>query len=270
MTIAGRYTSSVSWANYSDPVEQTDKKFVPRLGLTWLFTDNISAYALYDGAFIPQNGRSFSGQVFKPLTGNNKEFGFKGLFFDRFNASVSAYKITKNNALTTDPQHPSFQVQSGQLVSKGIEFDINGNVLPNLNMFANYAYTDAKITKDTNPLLVGLRNSGAVAHTANLFGRYSFTDGVIKGFSVGGGMQYSGKISGGLNYYTGAFAGYLPGRTLFDAALGYTYSKMYVNLNVYNLFNKMYATSGYTTVGKDWMYQVGAPTNFRLSLGFNL
>lgn len=270
LTLAARYTSAVSWANYGNPVQQTDNKFVPRLGLTYLFTDNISAYGLYDAAFVPQNGRGFTGQVFKPLTGNNTEFGLKGQFFDRFNASASIYKIIKNNALTTDPQHPDFQVQSGQLVSKGIEFDINGNITPCLNLFANYAYTDAKITKDNNPLLIGLRNAGSVAQTANIFGRYTFADGAVKGISIGGGAQYTGKISGGLNYTDGKFAGYLPARVLFDAVAGYNYKKMYVNLNAYNLLNKRYAISGYRTTGNDWMYQVGAPVNYRLSLGFNL
>ncbi|GAA4320084.1 TonB-dependent siderophore receptor [Mucilaginibacter gynuensis] len=270
VTLAARYTGSVSWANYSDPVEQSDNKLVPRFGLTYLITNNISVYGLYDGAFIAQNGRSFSGEVFKPLTGNNKEFGVKGVFFDRFNASAAVYQITKNNALTTDPEHPAFQIQSGQLISKGVEFDVNGNILPNLNMFANYAYTDARITKDNNPVLVGIRNSGAVKHTANLFGRYSFTHGAVKGFSLGAGMQYSGQISGGLNYNDMTFAGYLPSYTLFDASAGYTYKKMSVNVNVYNLTNKRYASGGYRSVGDDWNYNVGTPQNFRLSVGFAL
>ncbi|OOQ57566.1 TonB-dependent receptor domain-containing protein [Mucilaginibacter pedocola] len=61
VTLAARYTNAVSWANYSDPVEQTDNKLVPRFGLTYLITKDVSVYGLYDGAFVPQNGRSFSG-----------------------------------------------------------------------------------------------------------------------------------------------------------------------------------------------------------------
>lgn len=276
ITLAARYTNSVSWANYSNPVEQTDNKLVPRFGLTWLFTPNISAYALYDGAFIAQNGRSFSGQVFKPLTGNNKEIGIKGQFFDGLNAGISAYNITKNNALTADPIHPSYQVQTGQLVSKGIEFDVNGNILPNLNMFANYAYTDAKITRDNNLALVNTRLSGSVQTTFNVFGRYTFGNELMKGFSIGGGMQYMGKVSAGVytDYSTDpattTFSGYFPSRTTFEASTGYTYKKMYVNLNVYNIFNKRYIISGYQTTNTDWSYQPGQPTSFRLSLGFNL
>ena len=33
--------------------------FTPRAGLTWLFGDNVSVYALYDQCFLPQAGRSF-------------------------------------------------------------------------------------------------------------------------------------------------------------------------------------------------------------------
>ncbi|WP_162276923.1 TonB-dependent siderophore receptor [Mucilaginibacter pedocola] len=195
--------------------------------------------------------------------GYNKELGIKGQLFDGFNASASVYRIVKNNALTTDPEHPDFQIQAGQLVSDGVEFDISGNILPNLNLFANYAYTNARITKDNNPLLVGSRNYGAVNHTANIFARYNFTEGAIKGFSLGAGGQYRGQISGGFG------SGYLPNYTLFEASAGYTYKKMFINLNVYNLFNKNYATSGYQISDVDWMYTAGEPINYRLSFGFN-
>jgi iron complex outermembrane receptor protein len=137
-------------------------------------------------------------------------------------------------------------------------------------MFANYAYTDAKITKDNNPVLIGLVNSGAVRHTANLFGRYTFANGPVKGLALGGGLAHSGPVSAGLNYNDNTFAGYLPGRTTFEANLGYVGKKMYVNLNVYNLTNKRYITSGYINTGNDWLYTPAAPRNFRLGVGFNL
>lgn len=265
LTLAGRLTNSVNTENYSEPEVVTDQKFIPRLGLTYLFTDQLSAYALYDGAFIPQNGRSFDGAVFQPLTGNNKEIGLKGRFFDRFNTSLAVYRITKNNALTSDPEHPGYQLQSGQLVSKGLEFDISGNILPNLNLFANYAYTDAKITEDNDPALIGLVNAGAVKHLASLFGRYT----IRQSFGIGAGAAYAGGVSGGLDSYTNTFAGYLPSRLTFEGSLAYSRSRFSLNLNVYNLLNKRYALSGYRLSGNDWMYTPGAPRNFRLSLGVN-
>lgn len=269
LTLAGRYTYSVNTENYNDPAVVTDRKFIPRLGLTYLFSNHLSAYALYDGAFVPQNGRSFTGTVFRPLTGSNKEVGLKGQFFDCFNASLAIYQLTKNNALTIDPEHLDYQLQSGQLVSKGLEFDISGHILPRLNLFANYAYTDVRITEDNNPALIGLVNPGAIKHLANVFGRYTFS-GKIKGIGLGAGATYASPVSGGLNAYTNTFAGYLPSRLTFEGSLSYTGNRFSVNLNAYNLLNKSYATGGYRLAGNDWMYTPGQPRNFRLSLGFTL
>lgn len=271
LTLAARYTHSLTWADYNNPYEQTDNKVVPRVGVTYLFTENISAYALYDAAFIPQNGKSFTGQLFKPLIGNNKEVGLKGLFFNKkLSGSLSAYKITKTNALTTDPEHTDFQIQTGELVSEGIEFDLNGNVTNNLNLMANYAHNNARITKDNNKAMEGLRNNGSVANVANIFAKYKLLKGALKGVNVGAGVQYADRMSGGLFWQENTFAGYLPGRTLLEASLGYTTNKFYCSLNAYNLANKKYITAGYRSSTTDWIYTAGDPINFRLDFGIRL
>ncbi|MFT3933119.1 MAG: TonB-dependent receptor [Chitinophagaceae bacterium] len=269
VTLAGRYTSNVTWANYSDPNTQTDKRFTPRLGLTWLFTNNISAYALYDQAFVPQSGRSFTGQVFEPLTGSDREIGVKSFWFNKkLTANITAYNITKNNALTTDPDHPGFQVQKGQLVSKGLEFDINGNVTKQLNIIANYAYTDARITKDNDSTQVGLYNYGAAKNMANVFAKYRFAGKLFKGFSLGAGLQYVGKRTYASNVKD-MDKQMMPSYTLLEATVGYSVRKFYVNANIYNLANKKYITNAYAIDDVDYTYTPGDPINFRIDFGIN-
>ena len=38
--------------------------------------------------------------------------------------------------------------ESGRQRTRGVEVDIKGQVLPNLDVVINYAYTEAKVTKD--------------------------------------------------------------------------------------------------------------------------
>ncbi|MFT4154447.1 TonB-dependent siderophore receptor [Parafilimonas sp.] len=269
VTLAGRYTSNVTWSNYSDPYVQTDKRVTPRLGLTWMFTDNISAYALYDQAFVPQSGRSFTGQVFNPLTGDDKEIGFKSFWLNKkLSANATAYRVTKNNVLTTDPQHPDFQVQTGQITSKGIEVDINGNLTKGLNIMANYAYTDSRVTKSNDSTQLGLYSYGSAKNMANLFAKYRFSEGLLHGFSIGGGVQYVGKRTYAYDA-TKMHDQMMPAYTLLEATIGYTLRNFYVNLNAYNLANKKYITNGYAIDDVDYSYNPGEPVNFRIDFGIN-
>lgn len=82
---------------------------------------NTSAYAVYDQAFVPQAGADIDGNSFKPVTGDNVELGLKREWLGgNWVTSLSAYRITKNNVLTADPDNFNFSVQLGQTVTKGI------------------------------------------------------------------------------------------------------------------------------------------------------
>lgn len=269
-TFAGRYTQNVTWSNYDNPNVQTDKRFTPRLGLTYLFTKDISLYALYDQAFLPQSGRSFTGKQFKPLTGDNREIGIKTFWFDKkLSANITVYQIIKNNALTTDPQHPGFQVQSGRITSKGFEFDINGNITPQLNIIANYAYTLARITDSNDSTQVGLDVYGSARNLANIFTKYRFANGLLRGFAIGAGAQYTGPSSYASDVKDMG-RDRMKAYTLYEASVGYYRSKFYVNLNIFNLTNRKYITNVYgLNNGIDYVYTPGQATNFRMDFGIN-
>jgi iron complex outermembrane receptor protein len=266
-TLAMRYTISHTPSFTDNEVVKTDRKITPRLGLTYLLNNNLSLYAIMDETFIPQTGKSFSGQEFEPLTGNNKEIGLKSFWFDRkFSVNFSLYNTVRNNVLTIDPDHLNFQKATGQSVARGIELDIVGQVSKSVSILANYAYTDSRVTKSNNATEVGLYTFNAPVHNiANLFVKYMFTDKTLKGLSFSAGLQYKDKFSS--SHFENA---YLPGYTLLEAAAGYTYKQYYINLNVYNLTNKKYINFGSKYNDTDWIYSQGTPVNFRLSIGFHL
>lgn len=247
-------------------------KITPRAGLTWLFSDDLSVYALYDQSFWQQFAKSFDNKPFQPLSGYNLETGMKGYFFNKkLGLNFSVYHIVKNNTITEDPLHNGFQIQTGQVTSNGIDVDITGNITPALTLNANYGYADAKITKDTDPSNVGLKNFGTPDHYGNLWLKYEFQAGNWKGLSFAAGYQYMGRRSAVRYYNPDPATRFLPDYNLLDASISYSNEKYNISLNVYNITGSRYATLGFFNPGiNEWRYTPGEPVNFRLSVGVNL
>lgn len=278
ITLAGRFTRLTSGQDWNSPpddpeYELTDNKFTPRLGLTYLFTPNISAYLLHDESFLSQRGAIFGGGRLPPLTGSNNEFGIKALLFKKqLSVTASVFDITKNNVGTNDALHPGFYLKTGQIKSRGVDLDIAGRLHTNLYVNASYSYVDPKITRDDDKTLIGLQNNGTVKNLANVWLKYQLSNGPLKGFGFGAGMQYNDKRSGiwpGWNSSEGNK--YVPAYTLFDAALSYTTGRFSINLNAYNLADKKYAETGsWNPDLKEWIFDWGRPFNFRLQTTIKL
>jgi iron complex outermembrane receptor protein len=282
ITIAGRFTHAyIKWAGIGYiPEYQRNTKFnvfTPRAGLTWLFSDNFSIYSLYDQCFapttvFPQSAGNVANKPFKPVTGYNVETGLKSYFFDKkLGLNVSIYHIVKNNNLTADPGNPGSYVQTGQIISDGVDFDMTGNISPAFSLNANYAYNNAKVTKDNDPGIIGIKNFGAPDHSANLWIKYKLLSGELKGLSFGLGYQYMGKRSALFFENPGTGNIFLPVYNLLDAAISYRNQKFDICLNLYNITNLKYAAFGFfNSFANDWRYTPGEPANFRLSIGINL
>jgi len=147
--------------------------------------------------------------------------------------------------------------------------DIAGDISPAILVSANYAYTDARVSKG-DASQVGKKKLGTPDHSANLWLKYRLLNGKLKGFSFALGYQYMGRRSASDIDDPGGNV-YLPIYNLFDAAISYKHEKLNINLNVYNLTNIQHATLGYFSVGNnEWRYTPGEPINFRLSVGINL
>jgi len=244
----------------------------PRVGLTWLFSDNVSAYALYDQCFWPQQEKNYKHKPFDPLTGYDIETGLKSYFFKKkLSLNFSLFNIVKNNTLTADPLHYGFFIQTGQIISKGIDFDMTGNITPALAVNANYSYADAKITKDSDPNNVGLKNFGTPDHYANLWLKYNVLRGKFKNISFAIGYQRMGKRNAESDWIPDTKVHFLPVYNLLDAAVSYHNERFNISLNVYNITNINYAALGsFNSAINEWRYMPGEPVNFRLSFGVNL
>lgn len=266
VTLAGRYTT----ARDADPYSGNAKadKFTPRIGASYSFNKNTSAYAVFDEAFIPQAGADFEGNSFDPITGNNMELGLKKEWLEGlWTASAAFYQITKNNVLTADPNHQFFSVQIGQTQTRGAEFDVRGQIVQGLDLTLNYAFTDGQITKDTDPAQVGSQIPGTSKHVANTWLGYRVFNGALKGIGVSAGMQFAGDRSNWYGAYDNSLQ-MMPDYTRFDGAVSYQIDRFGISLNVNNIFDKYLYSGAFYSWSEIYYWQAEAGRNFRLAINY--
>lgn len=272
LTIAGRFTYA-SQASYGDEAA-TASHVTPRIGLSYTVDQNTSVYALYDQAFIPQSGLLRGGGDIKPVTGNNMEAGIKKDWFDgKWNSTLSIYRITKNNELTTDPANAageSYSIVLGEKVAQGVEVDIKGEITRGLNLIVNYAYTDSRVTKVSDgvtSMKVGDKVAGFATHTANAWISYRLMNGPLKGIGISLGGTYMGDRTTWSWGEEGVLD--LPDYFRLDGGLFWERGRVRVAANVYNLLNDYLYSGSYYGYGNYYYWQAEAPINGRLSVSYN-
>lgn len=266
LTLAGRFTTASDQDPYAAGLANASK-FTPRVGLSYSIDKNTSAYAVYDQAFVPQAGADFQGKSFKPITGDNMELGVKREWFGgNWVTGLSLYQISKNNVLTADPNNINFSIQLGQTVTKGIEFDIRGQITDALNLTANYAYTDGLVTEDTDPAKENITIPGINTHVGNAWLTYRFKDKALKGLGLSLGAQYQG---GRTSWYV--FDGTsqpLPDYFRLDGAVSYQLNKFTVSLNVNNITSNYLFSGAYYNWGGYYYWQAEPQINSRLNITY--
>ena len=145
--------------------------------------------------------------------------------------------MTRSNVTTSDSNNPLFQVQTGEQRSQGVELDVNGEIMPGWNIFAGYAYTDARVTED-NSIPEGNRLRNAPEHAFNLWTTYEIQQGNLEGLGLGLGLYYIGDRLGDLD---NTFE--LPSYFRTDAAIFYERDQFRASLNLLNLFDIDYYVS---------------------------
>ncbi|MET3537043.1 TonB-dependent siderophore receptor [Chryseobacterium limigenitum] len=278
LTLAGRYTSGKTYAGYPNLGEvkpDTAGEFTPRVGVSYSFNENFSAYGVFDKTFVPQSAIQYSDTNPKgeplttPFKGQNLEVGIKKDWFGgKWNSTFAIYEITRQNIFTADPVHSTsgFSVATGEQRARGFEADIKGEIVKGLNVVINYAYTDAKTVKDNDAARIGQQSPGNAKNVQNTWLSYRFENGMLNGFGISAGYQYQG----GRQSWFGTSA--KQDQTLedyFDTNFGisYTAKKFDVNLILNNVLNrKLY--SGYRNDDGSYAWIYNAPRNWRLSIGY--
>jgi iron complex outermembrane recepter protein len=268
VTLAGRYTLLKASNYYSGGA--SDEKFTPRLGVSYSLDKNNAFYFVRDESFTENYGTDWQGQSFDPKTGTNLELGYKRDWINgKWNSVFAAYQITMDNVLTPDTDHSNGTFQYDKIQQqkvKGIEVDVRGEILKNFDIILNYAFTEGKVTQDSNPEMIGNQVPGSTKHIQNTWLNYKFDDGFLNGFSTSLGYQYQVKRAPW--FISPDNTGTLPDYFRVDGGVTYQNKKIIVNLIVNNIFNNYLYSGGYYSYTPMYYLQAEAGTNGRINITY--
>ena len=253
-------------------ISRQTSAFIPRVGLVVEASENINLYSTWVKGFQPQGANIQSdpdryGGPFDYMKSELYEVGLKTEWFNkRLSATLAVFKITQENSLEQSPKagKADWRLPVDE-ESNGFELDVAGQILPNFSVVANYAYTDARIVK--------LKEEGAIKdlnvqrpstprHAANLWTKYIFENGSLKGLGAGIGVSYASERLGQVGRR--ATAASYPDYTLLNAVLYYKVKDVQLQLNVNNVLNRTYWISGYDNLRNF----PGAPRNINASVTY--
>ena len=216
-------------------------KFVPRVGVVYKATPELSIYANIAKSFRPQSSISSEIGDLPPEEGLTYELGAKWDLARGLSANLAVYTTDKKNVSYFENVNGTIVTRAaGKVRSRGVELDVNGQLTDQLSIIASYGYTDAKIKDD--PDYTGKQLVNVARHTASLFAAYDF--GTLKNgdqLKIGAGIRGTSKRPGiNDNSY------FLPGYAVVDAFASYTISAknpVTLQLNLRNLFDRTYFAS---------------------------
>lgn len=236
--------------------------FIPRLGLVYKASNDLSIYSNAAKSFKPNTGASRNGDGFDPEEGLAYELGFKWQALDNMLSIDSAiFYANKENVLTLDPVDSAYKVAAGKIRSRGIELNIAGQLTPAWKIIGGYAYTDAEVTKD-NSLQKGTALANIPKNSFNLLNIYEFQNGPLQGLGLGINQKYIDKRAGQTANSTYTMKGY----GVTDLVSYYQATpKLCLNLDVKNIFDRVYDESAfnlYAYPGESRTVQLGISYTF--------
>ena len=245
----------------------TQTAFIPRLGLVYALTPSTNVYASWIRGFEPQSVAIQSdpetGGPFDPMKSELWEVGAKGEYLNkRLSVTTSVFRIRKNNSLYSagDPANPKLRVAVGEEVSRGVEFDVSGRILPYWSITANYSYNVAEITKaapGTKDL--NIQRPGTPRHAANLWTKFIIPTGALRNLGMGLGINGVSAREGQVGRRAQLVT--YPGYSLLNLALYYKVREIQLQLNWNNVLDKRYYISGFDR----FRSFPGAPSNINLT-----
>lgn len=180
-----------------------------------------------------------AGPLGKPENSEQIEIGDRASFFDdRVHVNVALYQVTRENFLVTIGTET---VPVGEQETRGIDVDVDGEVVPGWNLYFNYAFQDAELVSvpGVAPGVGGNRPTGIPVHSGGFFSTYEFQDGPLKGFGFGGGLQYRGPV-----YVNQQNTSEVPDYWLGDLVFFYRRDSLEVQINVANVGDATYYRNG--------------------------
>lgn len=273
--------SRVSWYDYNyksstqtasgiteDPKSTATEtgEVTPYAGIIYDLSREWAVYASYTDVYTPQTERDTAGSVLKPIVGSNYEIGLKGELMDgRINTSVALFRYDQENRAVLDTQGAQTcdgwycSTASGKVRSQGLDAEISGEVIDNLQLFAGYTYNTTKYLDDPD-------NEGKIfswwtpKHMLRVWGNYQMTGDWSR---VSTGLGFTAQTHTiGFDHSVN-----VPGYTVWNARIGYQLTpEIELAMNANNLFDKTYFAAAYNQINGNNNY--GDPRNVMFSVKY--
>ncbi len=211
-----------------------------------------------------------------PSESKQWEAGFKSDWLNkRLRFNVTAFIISNNNLSYSEYDAAGvatgYYGLAGDLNRKGVEVELAGRPMRNLQLVAGYAYLDARY-KNSPAYMENSKPMNAPDHTANAWAQYVVNKGTLTGLSFGAGVYYVGERP--VNEYTkkviihntepGVKPFNMPAYTTVNAQLGYAKGRIGARL----LFNNIFDALGYNSYFRGGYINQIEPRNFAAVLTY--
>jgi outer membrane receptor for ferric coprogen and ferric-rhodotorulic acid len=225
-----------------------------------------TVYASYTDIFQPQSAKGFapdtaSQTILAPILGKNYEVGLKGEYLGgKLNATISLFQVDQTNRAivpvdqTGCPTFPaaSCSVTTGLVRSKGVDAELQGELLPGLQVSLGYSYVRARYVEGLNPTNeTKTFDTDYPEHLVKLASFYTLP-GRFNRVRVGASASWQSRIFNqtlrGANFRNIPFTVAQGAYAVVDLMASYKLSeRLDVQVNVGNVLDKSY----YKAVGYD-------------------
>ncbi|MCT3719751.1 TonB-dependent siderophore receptor [Elizabethkingia anophelis] len=288
----GRYVKAhlgVRYSRLNGSTKNDVSTWNPSFGLIISPLENVNVFGSYTTTTSLRSANNIlqSGGFVGPSKTAQWEGGIKSDWFNeklRFNVTLFdiktdnlAYQILDSNYNPVrDPNNNPLYGLAGNLRRKGIEVELIGRILPNLQIMSGWAYLDAQY-KDSPAYVNGSAPMNSPKHTANAWLNYRFNQGILDGLDVGAGIYYVGKrpvdewtqktfTAGHVNSVQPGVRPFdMPEYTTVDAQVGYAL-KNGVGVRVF--FNNIFDRVGYSSYFRGGYIDQIQPRNFAVQLNY--
>ncbi|WMN60475.1 TonB-dependent receptor [Pseudoalteromonas xiamenensis] len=263
--VDARYRASA--AEPKPEQDTSDSGITYNLGASYKFSDDVSAFINHSKG---RTAYSILGEIFgneadredSESVSNDIGMRFKG-FEDQVVASVVMFESSRTNLQYANPDYeagvsaPSVpkSFYDGQEQTKGIELDLNAVLSDQWKFNFNAVYQDARDKQNPTSSSYNSRQKGVPYVTVGSWlthSRHVFDLPAPVDLSLG--MSFVDKRSTHSDSF-GIPDGFVPSYTVFDAGVRYEHNNWQWQMNINNLFNKVYFSKA--------MFLGGMPGNER-------
>jgi catecholate siderophore receptor len=198
-----------------------------------------------------------------PVKAKSFEVGAKSEWLDdRLMLTQALFHTEVDNAQTNDPDNPTITVLNGNERVEGVELQAIGRLTRHWELFSGYTYLDGRTLASGTPADVDKVMPNTAHNQLNLWTEYELP----QGWEIGGGANWLSH-----RFADGAETAYVPGYVVWNAMVSYRANeRLSLQLNGFNLFNKLYYDGLYYTSAAENHAIPGAGRSVALTLHWKM